>query len=132
MSWFQNLSFQTGQLVCCYNLGFILATLGEDLFIVDQHASDEIFNFERLQRTTTVGAVQAESSSPIALESAWFQPPLNLSSEELVSSLCFQVGQIVPLRHAQPPAVDRALAPRPDRRGGADGASAHGDVSRQR
>jgi DNA mismatch repair protein PMS2 len=38
-----------------FNLGFILATLGDDLFIVDQHASDEIFNFERLQRTTTVG-----------------------------------------------------------------------------
>ena len=37
-----------------FNLGFILCTLGDDLFIVDQHASDEIYNFERLQRTTTL------------------------------------------------------------------------------
>ena len=37
-----------------FNLGFILATLGEDLFIVDQHASDEVYNFERLQRVTTL------------------------------------------------------------------------------
>lgn len=44
-----------------FNLGFILAfrahqsTNQEDeLFIIDQHASDEKFNFERLQATTTV------------------------------------------------------------------------------
>ncbi|KAK9825372.1 hypothetical protein WJX81_005933 [Elliptochloris bilobata] len=35
-----------------FNLGFILARLGRDLFIVDQHASDEKYNFERLQRST--------------------------------------------------------------------------------
>lgn len=35
-----------------FNLGFILAVLGDDLFIIDQHASDEIYNFERLRRTT--------------------------------------------------------------------------------
>lgn len=37
-----------------FNLGFILGRLGDDLFIVDQHASDEIFNFERLQASTTL------------------------------------------------------------------------------
>ena len=37
-----------------FNLGFILAVLGNDLFIIDQHASDEIYNFERLQRTTAL------------------------------------------------------------------------------
>ena len=38
-----------------FNLGFVLATRdGKDLFIIDQHASDEKFNFERLQRTTVV------------------------------------------------------------------------------
>lgn len=47
-------------LVGQFNLGFILATkLNEktgqkDLFIVDQHASDEIYNFERLQRETVI------------------------------------------------------------------------------
>lgn len=32
-----------------FNLGFIIARLGRDLFIIDQHASDEKANFERLQ-----------------------------------------------------------------------------------
>ena len=46
----------TGQ----FNLGFILAvrapssSLKSDLFIIDQHASDEKFNFERLQANTVV------------------------------------------------------------------------------
>lgn len=38
-----------------FNLGFILATRDNtDLFIIDQHASDEKYNFERLQATTVV------------------------------------------------------------------------------
>jgi len=37
-----------------FNLGFILARLGGDIFILDQHACDEKFNFERLQATTTI------------------------------------------------------------------------------
>ncbi|KAI8040121.1 hypothetical protein M5D96_007551 [Drosophila gunungcola] len=35
-----------------FNLGFIIVKLEDDLFIVDQHATDEKFNFETLQRTT--------------------------------------------------------------------------------
>ena len=38
-----------------FNLGFVLVTKNNaDLFIVDQHASDEKYNFERLQSTTVV------------------------------------------------------------------------------
>lgn len=38
-----------------FNLGFVLATrAGTDMFIIDQHASDEKYNFERLQRSTIV------------------------------------------------------------------------------
>ena len=44
-----------------FNLGFILAvrpshsaSTSDELFIIDQHASDEKYNFERLQVTTTV------------------------------------------------------------------------------
>jgi len=33
-----------------FNLGFIIAKLERDLFIVDQHATDEKYNFETLQR----------------------------------------------------------------------------------
>lgn len=41
-----------------YNLGFIIARKkspsGDDLFIVDQHASDEKINFEDLQQNTVI------------------------------------------------------------------------------
>lgn len=37
-----------------FNLGFIICLLGADLFILDQHACDEIYNFEVLQKTTTI------------------------------------------------------------------------------
>ncbi|SCU88285.1 LADA_0E09274g1_1 [Lachancea dasiensis] len=50
--------FKTMEIVGQFNLGFILVTrcIGEkfDLFIVDQHASDEKYNFEMLQRTTVL------------------------------------------------------------------------------
>ena len=49
---FKREDFSALRVVGQFNLGFILATLGHDLFIVDQHASDEIYNFERLRRTT--------------------------------------------------------------------------------
>ncbi|KAI9244490.1 hypothetical protein BDA99DRAFT_296596 [Phascolomyces articulosus] len=37
-----------------FNLGFIITMLDDDLFIVDQHASDEKYNFETLQLTTII------------------------------------------------------------------------------
>ncbi|CAH3020417.1 unnamed protein product [Porites evermanni] len=37
-----------------FNLGFIIAKLDNDLFIIDQHASDEKFNLEDQQRNTTI------------------------------------------------------------------------------
>lgn len=37
-----------------FNLGFIIVRLDDDLFIVDQHASDEKYNFEQLKRTTVL------------------------------------------------------------------------------
>jgi DNA mismatch repair protein PMS2 len=37
-----------------FNHGFIVTKLGSDLFIVDQHASDEKFNFEDLQESTVL------------------------------------------------------------------------------
>ena len=36
------------QIVGQFNLGFIVARLGRDLYIIDQHAADEKYNFERL------------------------------------------------------------------------------------
>ena len=37
-----------------FNLGFIITKLGSDLFIVDQHATDEKYNFETLQQTCVI------------------------------------------------------------------------------
>nr|CAD7445459.1 unnamed protein product [Timema bartmani] len=37
-----------------FNLGFIVVRLRADLFIIDQHASDEKYNFEKLQRDTVL------------------------------------------------------------------------------
>ena len=34
-----------------FNLGFIITKLNDDLFIVDQHATDEKYNYETLQQT---------------------------------------------------------------------------------
>ena len=50
--------FSKMQIIGQFNLGFILTTRErdegtEDLFIIDQHASDEKYNFERLQAETT-------------------------------------------------------------------------------
>ncbi|XP_045212126.2 mismatch repair endonuclease PMS2-like [Mercenaria mercenaria] len=37
-----------------FNMGFIITKLEKDLFIVDQHATDEKYNFETLQRDTVI------------------------------------------------------------------------------
>jgi DNA mismatch repair protein PMS2 len=42
------------QVIGQFNLGFIIARLGSDLFILDQHACDEKYTFETLQRTTKI------------------------------------------------------------------------------
>ncbi|XP_069889614.1 mismatch repair endonuclease PMS2 isoform X2 [Dipodomys merriami] len=39
-----------------FNLGFIITKLKEDIFLVDQHAADEKYNFEMLQRHTVLQA----------------------------------------------------------------------------
>lgn len=45
-------SFKQMSIVGQFNLGFIITRLEDDLFIIDQHATDEIYNFETLQKTT--------------------------------------------------------------------------------
>lgn len=46
---FDKADFARMEVLGQFNLGFIIARLGRDLFIIDQHASDEKANFERLQ-----------------------------------------------------------------------------------
>ncbi|XP_074355180.1 DNA mismatch repair protein PMS1 [Apium graveolens] len=49
-----------------FNLGFIIGKLGKDLFIVDQHAADEKYNFERLSVSTILN--QQPLLRPMSLE----------------------------------------------------------------
>ncbi|KAI7871097.1 MutL C terminal dimerization domain-containing protein [Spinellus fusiger] len=37
-----------------FNLGFIIVSLKNDLFIIDQHAADEKYNFETMQKETRI------------------------------------------------------------------------------
>ncbi|KAF0689025.1 Aste57867_19480 [Aphanomyces stellatus] len=46
--------FSRMEVIGQFNLGFIIARLDSDLFIIDQHASDEKFRYETLQRTTVI------------------------------------------------------------------------------
>ena len=53
-----------------FNLGFIVARLHGDLFIVDQHASDERRNFERLQATTQLTRQRLVHPLPLQLSAS--------------------------------------------------------------
>ena len=66
--------FSQMQVVGQFNLGFILAvrpsrsaTTSDELFIIDQHASDEKYNFERLQSTTVVQNQRVVRPHPLDL-----------------------------------------------------------------
>ncbi|PVU84494.1 hypothetical protein BB560_007339 [Smittium megazygosporum] len=47
-------NFKEMEILGQFNLGFIIAKLGDDLYIIDQHASDEKFNFENLQAKSVI------------------------------------------------------------------------------
>ncbi|XP_021110395.1 mismatch repair endonuclease PMS2 isoform X2 [Heterocephalus glaber] len=48
--------FAEMEIVGQFNLGFIVTKLKEDIFLVDQHAADEKYNFEMLQQHTALQA----------------------------------------------------------------------------
>ncbi|XP_075524207.1 LOW QUALITY PROTEIN: DNA mismatch repair protein PMS1 [Primulina tabacum] len=49
---FKKEDFNHMKIIGQFNLGFIIGKLDQDLFIVDQHAADEKYNYERLSLTT--------------------------------------------------------------------------------
>jgi DNA mismatch repair protein PMS2 len=67
---FKKSDFKNMQVLGQFNLGFIVTRLGQDLFIVDQHASDEKYNFERLQRTTVLNRQPLLHPQPLGLSPA--------------------------------------------------------------
>ncbi|CAO2839733.1 unnamed protein product [Amaranthus hypochondriacus] len=74
---FRKRDFSRMKVIGQFNLGFIIGKLDEDLFIVDQHAADEKYNFERLSESTIMN--HQPLLRPIRLE-------LSLE-EEIVASM---------------------------------------------
>ncbi|XP_040364784.1 DNA mismatch repair protein PMS1 isoform X3 [Rosa chinensis] len=64
-----------------FNLGFIIGKLDQDLFIIDQHAADEKYNFERLSQSTILN--QQPLLRPLRLELS--------PEEEVVASMHMDV-----------------------------------------
>lgn len=67
---FDKQDFRRMRVIGQFNRGFIIARLGKDLFIVDQHASDEKFNFERLQNSTVLNRQPLVCPEPLQLTPA--------------------------------------------------------------
>ncbi|GLJ47147.1 hypothetical protein SUGI_0995380 [Cryptomeria japonica] len=63
---FNKEDFRKMKVIGQFNLGFIIGKIDEDLFIIDQHASDEKYNFEHLSRTTILNCQPL--LRPLALE----------------------------------------------------------------
>ncbi|KAJ3155912.1 Mismatch repair endonuclease pms2 [Geranomyces variabilis] len=59
--------FAQMQVLGQFNLGFIVVRLGADLFIVDQHASDEKYNYETLKRTMRLDTQRLLRPFPLQL-----------------------------------------------------------------
>lgn len=66
--------FSRMRIIGQFNLGFILAVRPgrssndeDDLFIIDQHAADEKYNYERLQRTVTLQSQRLARPKPLEL-----------------------------------------------------------------
>ncbi|KAK4505961.1 hypothetical protein PRZ48_003926 [Zasmidium cellare] len=66
--------FERMRIIGQFNLGFILAVRPgkapgdeDDLFIIDQHAADEKYNYERLQRTVTLQSQRLVRPKPLQL-----------------------------------------------------------------
>ncbi|KAI0225825.1 ATP-binding mismatch repair protein, partial [Massospora cicadina] len=53
-----------------FNLGFIIVILGPQLFIVDQHAADEIYNYTRLHQATPTSLARQPLINPLSLHLA--------------------------------------------------------------
>jgi DNA mismatch repair protein PMS2 len=62
--------FASMQVIGQFNAGFIITRLGENIFILDQHACDEKFNFEELQKTTRFKQQPLIQPRPLELSAA--------------------------------------------------------------
>ncbi|BFI23248.1 radial spoke head protein 10B [Marchantia polymorpha subsp. ruderalis] len=67
---FNKADFKRMQVLGQFNLGFILAKIDGNIFIVDQHASDEKYNFERLTKNTVLNRQPLLRPLPMELSAA--------------------------------------------------------------
>lgn len=65
---FRKEDFKQMKVIGQFNLGFVIGKIDQDLFIVDQHAADEKYNFERLSQTTILN--QQPLLRPLRMELA--------------------------------------------------------------
>lgn len=63
-------TFSKMEILGQFNLGFIIVKLDMDLFIIDQHATDEKYNFEVLQQTTVMQSQPLAVPQPLELTAA--------------------------------------------------------------
>ncbi|XP_007940862.1 mismatch repair endonuclease PMS2 [Orycteropus afer afer] len=59
--------FAEMEIIGQFNLGFIITKLNADIFIVDQHATDEKYNFEALQQHTVLQGQRLIAPQPLNL-----------------------------------------------------------------
>ncbi|KAM7255013.1 hypothetical protein ACFE04_020254 [Oxalis oulophora] len=94
---FQKTDFSRMKVIGQFNLGFIIGRLNQDLFIVDQHAADEKYNFESLAQSTILN--QQPLLRPLMLELS--------PEEEVVASMHMDVirknGFVLEEDHNAPP-----------------------------
>ncbi|OZJ03360.1 hypothetical protein BZG36_02984 [Bifiguratus adelaidae] len=84
-----------------FNLGFIIALLAtdgrRDLFIIDQHASDEKYNFETLQQTTVIQSQKL--FVPRALELTAGEEIIAAENEDIIAANGYEIE----VHHDAPP-----------------------------
>ena len=66
----QKNSFEKMKIIGQFNRGFVITKMNSDLFIVDQHASDERYNYERLLESTVIENQKFVVPMPLELSSA--------------------------------------------------------------
>lgn len=64
---FKKSDFERCEIIGQFNLGFIISRMGNELFIIDQHASDEKYRFENLQKCTKIEEQPLISPLPVDL-----------------------------------------------------------------
>lgn len=82
--------FKEMRIIGQFNLGFIIAELRGDLFILDQHACDEKFRFEALQRNTKIHTQPL--LRPLSVESSAAQEAIIIDNLDVFAANGFQLS----------------------------------------